>query len=158
MEIQPFTVVFLLDRKNSRVLLLKRAAWKEFAPNQFTGIGGKVDSGEENDIKSSLLRELEEETKITAADFANLTCNAELLVQRAGGEYSVIFYFVADAVDAEKISLECNEGDLGWYSYSEFANLDFIPSTGVLMEHLVKGERVMGVYDYTDGKYSLQIK
>ena len=43
-----------------KVLLLKRAANKRLDPNVYSGIGGKVEPGE--DFYSALLREIEEET------------------------------------------------------------------------------------------------
>lgn len=44
---QKYTVVFLLDKKvPTKVVLLKRALGKKFAPGLYTGIGGKQDEGE----------------------------------------------------------------------------------------------------------------
>ena len=43
-----------------RVLLLRRAEDKKIDPNMYSGIGGKVEPGE--DFYSALLREIEEET------------------------------------------------------------------------------------------------
>jgi 8-oxo-dGTP pyrophosphatase MutT (NUDIX family) len=46
----------------SKVLLLKRAATKKVDPGVYSGIGGKVEPGE--DFYSAILREIEEETGI----------------------------------------------------------------------------------------------
>lgn len=54
-----YTVIFLY--KQSEFLLLQRSPEKQFAPNRWTGVGGKVERGERGDLGASALRELKEE-------------------------------------------------------------------------------------------------
>ncbi|MCA9896339.1 MAG: NUDIX domain-containing protein, partial [Anaerolineae bacterium] len=63
-SVQVWTVIFLLDSvQPQRVMMLKRAPWKPFAPDMYTGIGGKEEIGE--GPLACALRELEEETGLT---------------------------------------------------------------------------------------------
>lgn len=60
-------MTFLLDKNSpTKIILLKSSAEKTFAPNFFTGIGGKIGDLpglEEETVLGSAYRELKEETK-----------------------------------------------------------------------------------------------
>lgn len=58
------TVVFLVDQNPpKRILVFKRSSDRDFAPNMYTGIGGKIEVGE-TELEGAL-RELNEETGIS---------------------------------------------------------------------------------------------
>src|SRR5579859_5143182 len=61
-----------------KLLLMRRAAWKAFAPGRWTGIGGKVESHELGDVVAAARRELFEETDLTPAELSDLTFRRSL--------------------------------------------------------------------------------
>ena len=73
---EQLTTIFLGDRvPPTRLLLLKRSASKILAPHRYTGVGGKVEPGE--DHKTGALRELAEETglNVTLHEFGRVILN-----------------------------------------------------------------------------------
>lgn len=67
MKDEKFTVIFLVDGDPpGKIVLLKRSPTKKFAPNFFTGIGGKVGDSPafaNEGVLEGAYRELSEETK-----------------------------------------------------------------------------------------------
>lgn len=112
------TVVFLGDAAPPRrLVLLKRAEWKKFAPNMYTGIGGKVEENEEP--QKSAERELWEETqiKVPLTEFGRLVVNSRKVLYYFFGRYG------SNALPA------CIEGALEWADCAEILNKDIIPTT-----------------------------
>jgi 8-oxo-dGTP diphosphatase len=70
-QFEAYSVILL--ENSGRFLLLKRSLAKTFAPNRWTGIGGRVEAEEFGDLKASALRELQEEAGFEPADLENFT-------------------------------------------------------------------------------------
>jgi 8-oxo-dGTP diphosphatase len=153
-QFEAYSVILL--EHGGRFLLLKRSASKAFAPNRWTGIGGRVEAGEFGDLKASALRELHEEAGFEPADLENFTLRRTLFLARPDGIFIWLLYFTG------KLSVEstpvCPEGTLAWKEPHEFAGLDIIPTSrpvlSLLVEDLVRDpqglEHVhagLGVYD-----------
>jgi 8-oxo-dGTP pyrophosphatase MutT (NUDIX family) len=122
--IQPpdrWNVVFLLDAlPPENLVVLQRAANKRFAPGLYTGIGGKVEPGE--DILSSAYRELLEETGIHSGqvelhEFARADID---------GRY-VLHYFWG--VYPHATLPQSADGHLRWVRFLDLLNLPLIPTT-----------------------------
>ena len=113
-----WSVIFLLDKNPlSKIVLLKRANFKKFAPNFYTGIGGKIESGE-SPLKGAY-RELKEETgleNITLTEFARCIVNNQ----------KTLFYFWG--IFPDKVP-ECNEGTLVWVEKDQILSKRIIPTT-----------------------------
>ena len=60
-------------RRGNEYLLMKRADNRKVAPGVWSAVGGHMEYGELNDPQAACLREIEEETGITAAQIRNLT-------------------------------------------------------------------------------------
>lgn len=125
-----YTVVFLRDASPpGKLLLLRRADHRLFAPGYYTGPGGKIEDGES--AAQGAVRELEEETGITELD---LTEFSRLMVN---GEDSV-HYFTAQYTPGPLPA--CPEGQLEWRPISDIDNLKIIKTTYfVLQEWRTRG-------------------
>src|SRR5512142_615414 len=96
-SINAFTVILLANQ--GQYLLLKRDASKRFAPNMWTGIGGRVEISEYEDVRAAALRELDEESGIQIGEIENFTLRRVLLHNRPGGPLTLLFYFTGCLVE-----------------------------------------------------------
>ena len=128
-----YTVVFL--HFEGRYLLLHRAPTKRLAPNRWTGVGGRVEADETNDLRASALRELTEETEITEDDIDHLSLRRVLYHNRAGEPLTGLLYYTAEL--KTYVLPQCTEGTLHWKKPEAFAKLDIIETTDQTLPHLV---------------------
>jgi 8-oxo-dGTP diphosphatase len=128
-----FTMVLLCC--DDRYLMLQRSPEKLFAPGRWTGIGGRVEPDELDDLKASALREIFEETGYTSEEICHLALRRTLLQQRPQHPVTVLFYFTAE-VQAMR-SRETREGTLHWLTKAELANIDIIENTRLVIPELI---------------------
>lgn len=128
-----YTVILL--HHGQQYLLLQRAQTKAFAPGRWTGIGGRVESDELDDLPASALRELQEETGLTGDDVANFTLRRTLLHARPGESLTVLLYFTGTL--SVQVTPSCPEGTLVWVRADQIASLDIIETTKAVLPHLV---------------------
>jgi 8-oxo-dGTP pyrophosphatase MutT (NUDIX family) len=121
------TVVFFIDEKRQRIGMLKRSEKLAFAPNLYTGVGGKIEKGEGN--YTGAARELEEELKgrfekRSLKEFGRIIING----------MAVISYFSLPHEDDALPEKNEDIGDLSWASFDEVMDLEIIPTTKYFME------------------------
>ncbi len=113
-----WNVIFLLDQNPpSEIVMLKRAATKTFAPNFYTGVGGKVEEGET--LLQSAYRELQEETgivDITLKEFARCIIDTEGSLHYFWGIY-------------DHPLPQTDDGTLEWVPTFQVDKKDIIPTT-----------------------------
>jgi 8-oxo-dGTP diphosphatase len=132
-----YTVVVLFHL--GKLLLLRRASWKAFAPDRWTGVGGRVETGELDDLASSARRELFEETDLTAPEVSTLTLRRTLTFFRPDEGLVTLLYFIGvsttDRVPA------ATEGLLAWVDPVDLPKLDVIENTAKVLPLLVDDAR-----------------
>jgi 8-oxo-dGTP diphosphatase len=112
------TVCFLFDEITNEVLLLERS--NEPMKDMFTGIGGKTNFDE--DINTSCLREIKEETGL---DARNLKLKGVIKTILEGHESSWILFIYASN-DFNGFQIDCPEGKLMWINVDEVFNVNLI--------------------------------
>ncbi len=119
----------LLGNRNipTRLVLLKRSAACEFAPNLYTGIGGKFEEGETP--MECAYRELKEEAglDVPLQTFGKLTI----------AHHDTVLYYFFGLYQHEQVP-ECNEGTLEWTGLENVLEKDIIPTTRYFIEEWKK--------------------
>jgi len=125
-ECKAWNVIFLVDQvPPTKAVLLKRAGNKSFAPNMYTGIGGKIELNE--DPLASANREMQEETglRLPLTEFARVHIKPDLMLYYFYGLFSGDLPKTAD-------------GSLEWIITDEILSRDIIPTTKRMMEEWKK--------------------
>ena len=125
--------------RDSEILLLKRA--KAPYKDYWTMPGGKIKPGEH--IEDAALRELKEETAITA-EFVGIRGIASEVLHRENGRKKAHFLmFVCELKPKQKEFVESNEGALKWFKISEIKkpNGKVFPSDWKMLNEFVFGEK-----------------
>jgi 8-oxo-dGTP diphosphatase len=128
-----YTVIVL--RFGREYLLLRRSPEKRLAPNRWTGIGGRVEPHEWDDLTASALRELAEESGIRAADVDHLALRRTLMHNRPGEPLTLLLYLTGDL--RERLTPVCNEGVLEWVTPERMPALDIIETTAAVLPLLI---------------------
>lgn len=120
-----WNVIFLINQNPpTKIVFLKRGPNRSFAPNMYTGVGGKVEEGET--LLESAYRELNEETGITTVklqQFAKVIINqTDELIYFFG-----IFPYTPNLPDS-------NEGTLEWVKTEDIFQKDIIPTTKEMLK------------------------
>jgi len=126
------TAAFL--RRGNDYLLMKRAPNREIAPDLWSGVGGKLEREELNDPLSACLREIYEETGITASQIHNLTLRY-LVIRRYKDTIRQSYIYFGEA-NAEP-SIVSDEGELHWISEGELLNRRYTATFAAMLEHFI---------------------
>lgn len=120
---------------DERYLLLQRSASKRFAPGKWTGIGGRVEPNEFDDLDTAAMRELFEETGLSTEDVTKLNLRRVLLHNRPGVPLTVLLYFTGSL--SEPVTPSSPEGTLRWVNEEDIAGLDVIENTAEVLPLLI---------------------
>src|SRR5579875_9152 len=120
------TVVVLFHA--GRLLLLRRSPSKRFAPNRWTGLGGKVEPGEIGDLLSAARREVLEETDLAPEEIEELRVRRYLLFAHPAEGIVCLVYLTGQTRTGRTPAT--TEGVLRWVHPDELPTLDLIENTG----------------------------
>jgi 8-oxo-dGTP diphosphatase len=124
----PRTLCFVLNGDD--VLLLKGAPGKRLYANQYNGVGGHVERGE--DILAGLLREVREETGL---EIKHPTLRAVIVADEGSGPGVVIFVYTA--MSASRSVRPSAEGELVWAPRARLLDYDLVPDLRELLPRLL---------------------
>jgi 8-oxo-dGTP diphosphatase len=124
----PRTLCFITH--GDQVLLLRGASTKRIWPNKYNGVGGHVEADE--DIYTSALREMKEETGLGVADVQL----RGIIHVDAGQEMGIIvFVFTARALGQE--FTPSPEGTLEWVGQDRIKTLDLVEDLPELLPRVL---------------------
>lgn len=126
--------VLMLYRVGSRVL--KEPSW--------CGVGGHFETEELNDARACALRELHEETGLTADDLEGLTLRY-ITLRLKNGEVRQNYYFFAQLLPGCEPVHDGSEGQLAWQSIDEVLRLPMPFTAGHVLRHYFAEGRVTNV-------------
>lgn len=129
-----------------KVLLLKRSADKKVDPNLYSGIGGKVEPGE--DFYSALLREVEEETGLTKLKNIRLYSVTQHPYPPTNAEW-VNLYFTVEIEKQVKIPAN-KDGKFFWFDPKKTVSLPMPMDTQEYIQILSKNPDafIFGFFDH----------
>lgn len=121
-------VCFLIDKKENKVLLLKRA----FDPmkGKYTGVGGKTHFDE--DIHRSCSREVKEETGYEVAKL-ELKAVVKTILDKHHTSW-ILFVYTCSEYSGEQI--DCDEGQLIWVDLDKITEYPLIGFIKELIPHI----------------------
>jgi len=122
-------VCFIRDKKNNKVLLLKRS--KGSMQNMFAGVGGKTNF--EESPYESCSREAKEETGL---DISEIKLRGVIkTILNGTNSFWILFVYTADKFSGELIS--CDEGELSWVDAEDIYSYKLIGFLKRLLPHIL---------------------
>ena len=139
MHLRPMTALYLTQ--GDKILLLYRIG-SRVVGNSYTGAaGGHIESTEFTDPKACVLRELQEETGLTAAALDGLSLRY-ITMRNKAGEIRQNYYYFAELKDGFDVQ-NSNEGRLEWH---DLTALDALPMP-VTARHVINHYLQLGRFD-----------
>lgn len=139
MQLRPMTAIYIT--RGDKILLLYRIG-SRVVGNSYTGsAGGHIEPVEYRDPKACVLRELQEETGLTADALDGLALRY-ITMRRKDGEIRQNYYYFAELKDGFDVN-DSTEGRLEWHDLSA---LDGLPMP-VTARHVVDHYLATGRYD-----------
>jgi 8-oxo-dGTP diphosphatase len=134
-QVVPRTLSFMLHGDD--ILLLKGAPSKRLWANQYNGLGGHVERGE--DVRAAALREICEETGWNRDDVDDL-CLRALVHVDAGDPETGIILFVFTGTACTRQTQASSEGTLEWVPRAQLQNRALVEDLPVLLPRVLSSE------------------
>lgn len=118
--------IFLLSPDEKEVLLIHRSKDKEYLPDYYAGLGGKMDSHEIETPFKTALREIEEESFYKPEEIENFQLKGVITVRDRFGKW-IVFNFVGKVKTKHfPKKKEVQEGTLEWVPFDRLLHLNLI--------------------------------
>jgi 8-oxo-dGTP diphosphatase len=130
MRIEGVVSAFLKNGYN--YLLMKRADNRRFYPGYWSSIGGHMEAGEENCPERACLREILEETGVTAEKINGLKLRY-ICVGPRDTHFTIHYIFFGETTETSLIATD--EGETHWVPEAEVPNKDYTPVMRRIIEH-----------------------
>lgn len=125
-----YTCAFLEHEGN--FLLMKRASDRDENPDLWSGVGGKMEPDEINDPFSACMREINEETGMTANHIENLVLRYIIIRRYKDVIRQSYIYF--GKTNTSKF-VDTHEGTLHWISKDELGEKKYTSTYVKMMQH-----------------------
>lgn len=154
--------IFLLSEDEKEILLIHRSKEKEYLPDYYAGLGGKMDSLDNETPLDAAYREIQEESGYHKEEIQNLKLKGIITVYDRFGKW-IVYEFVGK-INKKKFEAkqEMNEGTLEWLNFSQFKGLKLIQDlrNGIL-EKIVLSHKFLwmkSVYNKDDKLVHFELK
>lgn len=126
----PRTLCFVFN--GDAVLLMKRGAHRRVFPNQYNGLGGHIERGE--DPASSARREITEESGLAVTD---LRLRGVYNID-AGAETGIVLYIYTAHSPTRETTVHSDEGSLHWVRRDEALTLDLVEDLPFILPRVLE--------------------
>ncbi len=131
---------------NDKILLLYRQGSKIVNNMWVSSAGGHFEEYELNNPKACVLRELYEELNISEELLNNISLRY-ITLRYTQNEIRQNYYYFAELINIDKLTLSSNEGILKWFSINELDVLDMPFSAKFVLQHWIsKGRYTNEIY------------
>lgn len=131
-KLRNMTAIYLI--KGDKVLLLFRQGGRVVNDKWTGSAGGHFEEFELNNATACVLRELNEELKLSNNDIDNLSLRYVTL-RKTKGEIRQNYYFFANLKEHINNDLHSNEGKLKWFYIADINTLEMPYTAKYVMEH-----------------------
>lgn len=141
MQLRPMTAIYLT--RGEQILLLYRIG-SRVVGNSYTGsAGGHIEPEEYRQPEACVLRELQEETGLTADTLKNLKLRY-ITLRNTKGEVRQNYYYFAELKDGFTVN-DSNEGRLEWHDLSALDGLPMPVTARQVVDHYIHTGRFTDV-------------
>ncbi|WP_194165649.1 NUDIX domain-containing protein [Oceanobacillus sp. CFH 90083] len=139
MKLRQMAVAFLFNDKQE-VLLLQKKSNSAFLSGRKVPIGGHMEEAEINAPYHACIREIGEETGLTAEHLNNLTLRYIVHRIRKNSEIRIQYVYFGH-VSADSGLIESDEGKLSWVDQQEIIHQEVTATTKEMMKHYIETGR-----------------
>lgn len=118
--------IFLLSPDQKEILLIHRSKEKEYLPDYYAGLGGKMDSPDKETPLEAAYREIEEESGYDKAEISALELKGIITVYDRFGKWLVYDFTAKVKHKTFTYAKQINEGTLEWIPFTQLKGLKLI--------------------------------
>lgn len=137
------TNLYILN--HNKILMLYRIGSRVIKTPKWVGIGGHFEEEELNNPDACVLRELFEETGITAIELKNIELKY-ITMRYLNNEVRQNYYYFAELANSEIKDVKSTEGILEWVTIDEVFHRDMPLSASSCLKHYFDEGKIVSVF------------